>query len=109
MLKRKVFLLGVAYPKSDWEVILLHIPVGLAAPFIIGAGYVVGFLWLSIALATIFASGFFLYEIVELIKLNLAKGWDKAKDSGYPELAGFCWGVVLGFVALLLLKITGVI
>jgi len=98
--KHKVFLLGI-YPKDAREAILLHIPVGLAPVAIAGVGcFIHCLLWVGIALSVVFAASFLIYEVVELLKINLAGGWDKAEDRAYPELAGFCWGIFLGYIIL---------
>ena len=96
----RVFLLGI-YPEDARKAILLHIPVGLVPVAIAGVGYFIpSLLWIGIALAIVFATAFLVYQVVELLKVNLAVGWDKAEDRAYPELAGFCWGIFLGYIIL---------
>ena len=99
----RVFLLGI-YPRDMWGAILLHIPVGLAAVAIAGVGcFITALLWVGIALSVSFTASFLIYEIVEFIKINLADGWGVAKDSAYPEVCGYCWGIFLGYIILSIL------
>ena len=98
--EHRVFLLGI-YPRDIWGAILLHIPVGLVAVAIAGMGcFVPVLLWVGIALSVNFTASFLIYEIVEFIKINLADGWEVAKDSAYPEVCGYCWGIFLGCIIL---------
>jgi len=100
MKQRKIFLLGIPYPKNILKIALLHIPVGLIAVAIAAVGYLKQYPTLGLGVMVIFTLGFFLYEILELIKLNMAQGWEKAQDYAYPELAGFCGGTVIGYIIL---------
>jgi len=76
----------VLYHKNQIGSILLHIPVGSIAVILGLLGYISGFLWLGITAMVCFTIGFLTYEIVQMIR---------KKDKGYPEIAGFCWGIFL--------------
>jgi len=103
------YLLWWNYPQELRGTILLHVPVGLLVPLFIALGNSIGLLWAGIAMAVIFTGAFVAYELFELLKLNLAYGWRTSKDTGYAELAGFCWGAAGGFIIYAVLKLMGVL
>jgi len=105
----KKFLLLWNYPPELRGAILLHIPVGLLPTLFIALGNAAGISWEGIATAVIFSGVFVAYELFEMLKLNLAYGWRTSKDTGYAELAGFCWGIAGSFIIYAILKLMGVL
>jgi hypothetical protein len=79
--------------------VLLHIPVGVANVLIPIALYLVlgmpGVL-IGGVLALVFGIGFIAYEVTE---------WEIIKDVLYPDLQGWLWGIILGVVLTLAVKL----
>ena len=69
--------------------VLLHIPLGLLVCLLC---------YVHWALALIFATGFYIYEMNE--------DWH-ISDCAYKDIKGFLWGAFLGGIALFILKLLG--
>jgi hypothetical protein len=78
--------------KHELTRVLLHIPLGLLVCLF---GYVVGW-WL----AAIFSVCFVVYE--------LNQDWH-ISDGAFTDLKGLLWGLAIGGIAIVVLKLTGVI
>jgi len=105
----KKFLLLWNYPSELRDTALKHVPVGLLPTLFIALGNAAGIPGAGIAVAVIFSVMFAAYELVEMLKLNLAYGWRTSKDTGYAELGGFCWGIAGSFIIYAILKLAEVL
>jgi len=72
--------------------VLMHMPLGILA---VVFGYWVGW-WLAV----IFTAGFLIYEVDE--------DWH-IRNGAYSDIKGFLWGVGIGGVVMVILKLVGVL
>lgn len=72
--------------------VLIHMPLGILVCLL---GIYVGW-WLAV----IFAMGFGVYELNQDLHIS---------DGAFTDLKGFLWGIAIGGIAIVVLKLTGVI